>query len=93
MDNLLYLKYIAALIFVLGLIGLAAIALRRTGWAGPLTSPDNQRLKIKAMKMVDSRRRLILIERDNQEHLLLLAPEGSLVIESNITPPPSPPAS
>ncbi len=39
---------------------------------------------------VDAKRRLVLIRRDDQEHLVLLGVNRDLVVESNVAPPPKP---
>ena len=33
---------------------------------------------------IDNRRRLVLVRRDDREHLLLLGPQGETVVETNI---------
>lgn len=76
-----------ALIFVLGLIGLAAYAVRRFGAGRIVLSAGKKegRLAVSEVLQLDMRRRLVLIKRDDAEHLLLITPERELVIESNIT--------
>jgi len=68
---------------VLGLIGMFALALRtlaqkNPGWAMQKTGG---RLQVIETKMLDARRKLVLIKRDEQEHLLLLSPQGELLVE------------
>ncbi len=95
MDLLSYLRFLAALALVLGLIGLAAWAVRRFGLAGklPATRGKSRRLRVIEISAVDPKRRLVLVERDRTQHLLLLAPGGDLVIERDIAaPPPTEPA-
>jgi len=78
------LRIIISFTFVLGLIGLCAmgaraIMRRNPGW---LAQKPGARLQIVESKMLDARRKLVLIKRDEQEHLLLLSPQGEIVIES-----------
>jgi hypothetical protein len=37
---------------------------------------------------LDGKRRLVLLRRDDTEHLVLLGQESATVIEANISPPP-----
>lgn len=90
MDPADYAQFVLALIFVLGLIGLAALMLRRFG-PGALSLPRNRtgarRLSVVEALPIDPRRRLLLIRRDGVEHLLLLGPNGDRIVESDIEAP------
>lgn len=82
-----YLKFLLALVFVLGLIGLATTAARRMGLGfpvGALKKPGNRRLSVVEAAPLDGRRRLVLIRRDDTEHLIVLGPNSELVIETGI---------
>ena len=81
-----YLRFIFALIFVLGLIGGSAWLLKRfmLERGAPRKSRDNKRLEILETKIVDGRRKLVLLRRDSVEHLLILGPNQETVIESGI---------
>ncbi|WP_138380190.1 FliO/MopB family protein [Luteithermobacter gelatinilyticus] len=88
MDIAAYIQFIIALLFVIGLILLLAYGAKRLGLAARVTinSPKAQerRLNIVEVLTVDSKRRLMLIRRDNVEHLIMLGVEKDLVIEQNI---------
>ncbi|MEQ8829312.1 MAG: flagellar biosynthetic protein FliO [Alphaproteobacteria bacterium] len=90
MDPADYAQFVLALIFVLGLIGLAALMLRRFG-PGALSLSRNRtgarRLSVVEALPIDPRRRLLLIRRDGVEHLLLLGPNGDRIVESDIEAP------
>ena len=77
-----------ALIFVLGLIGAATVALRYFGTEKfirkHIVKGDRKRLTIVDAINVDARRRLLLVRRDNVEHLILIGPERDKIIERNI---------
>lgn len=92
MDLVSYLRFVAALALVLGLIGLAAWAVRRFGLAGRMAMPGNRqrRLRVVEMTAIDPKRRLVLIARDETEHLVLLGPGGDVVIERAIAAPIEP---
>ena len=87
MEGLDYLRFILALIFVLGLIGILAVLARRTGLGFPITaikSIQSRRLSVVEVTALDGRRRMVLIRRDNIEHLLLISPSSEMLIETNI---------
>lgn len=76
-----YLQHLLALVFVLALIGAAALLARRLGLAPTLRPHAQRRLAIVATLPVDGRRRLLLIRRDDVEHLVLVGPAGETLIE------------
>ena len=86
-----YLRFAAALALVLGLIGLAAWAARRLGFAGrlPIGTGRDRRLAVVEATALDPKRRLVLVRRDRVEHLLLLGPAGDVVVERGFAPPPA----
>lgn len=85
MDPVNYIKFAAAFILVLGLMGGLALILKRLnlGQAGMLPQ-DKRRLKIVEILALDARRRAVLLVRDNVEHLVILGPAGETVVETNI---------
>jgi flagellar protein FliO/FliZ len=85
-----YLRAAAALIFTLSLIGLIAWAVRRfaPGLTNMAANPANARLAILERRMLDARHQLVLLRRDQAEHLVLLSAQGApVVVESNIPQP------
>ena len=87
MDLVAYLKFIAALLFVLALIGALAWVARRFGLglrSGPITGV--RRLALVEVMVLDARRRLVLVRRDEVEHLLLLGANAECVVETGIAP-------
>ena len=84
-----YWRFVAALIFVLGLIFIIAWAVRRFGLAGVRPTPLGRRRRLAVIEALplDARRRLILVRRDGVEHLLILGAQGETVVESRIHPP------
>ncbi len=81
------LKFFVAFIVVLGLIVLTAWLVRRFGaerLGGAATRGRQPRLAVIDATAVDSRRRLVLIRRDNIEHLLLIGGPSDVVVEPNI---------
>src|ERR1700739_3968499 len=80
-------RFFIAFLIVLGLIGATAWAVRRFG-GGRLgtagTRGRQARLGVIDQAPVDGRRRLILIRRDNVEHLLMIGGPSDVVVEPNI---------
>lgn len=85
MDTIDFPRFILAFVFILGLIGLLGVFLKRYGKSLPGKAGAGNRLGVIETVYIDSRRKLVLVKRDNTEHLLLLADGRELVIESNIT--------
>ncbi len=74
MDISQYFRFFLALAFVLGLIGLVGWAVRRFGLGSrtPTTRNRDRRLGVIEILPVDGRHRLVLLRRDDREHLVLL---------------------
>lgn len=81
-----YLRFLFALLFVLGLIGGLALVGKRFGVGnrGPTVRGQAKRLAIVETMALDAKRRLVLVRRDGAEHLILLGASGELVLESAI---------
>ena len=77
-------RFLIASVFVLGLLGLFALALKRFGQSKFFTPlvKENARLSIVETQYIDHKRRLVLVKRDDKGHLLLLADGRETVIES-----------
>jgi flagellar protein FliO/FliZ len=82
----IYVQLFLALLIVLGLIGAAAWAVRRFGGAhlGGTVRGRQPRLGVIEYATVDTRRRLLLVRRDNVEHLMLIGGPTDVVVEANI---------
>lgn len=79
-------RFFIAFLIVLALIGLTAWLVRRFGAnrLGTSTRGRQPRLAVIDAATVDGRRRLVLIRRDNIEHLLMIGGPTDLVVEPNI---------
>src|SRR5437870_10548043 len=95
------LKILFFVIVVLALLALAFWLLRRLGagrLGGGAARGRQPRLAVIDQATVDGRRRLVLIRRDNVEHLLIIGGPTDVVVEQNIVrataaqPQPRPPA-
>lgn len=81
MDLIDYGRFLAALLFVLGLIALVAWLARRFRLGmGPAPGPA-RRLAVLETLPLDARRKLVLIRCDETEHLLLLGADGNRLVE------------
>ncbi|MDP2294888.1 MAG: flagellar biosynthetic protein FliO [Pseudolabrys sp.] len=80
-------KFFIAFAVVLALIGLTAWLVRRFGanrLGGANARGRQPRLAVIDAAPVDGRRRLVLIRRDNVEHLLMIGGPTDVVVEQNI---------
>src|SRR5581483_7506761 len=80
-------RFFIAFLVVLGLIGLTAWLVRRFGanrLGGTGVRGRQPRLAVIDAASVDGRRRLVLIRRDNIEHLLMIGGPTDVVVEPNI---------
>jgi hypothetical protein len=78
-------RFAFAFTSVLGLIGLTAWLVRRIGRSGVRNQRGTQsRLAVVDATAVDRRRHLILVRRDNVEHLIMIGGPFDIPIEPNI---------
>ena len=79
-------RFFVAFLVVLALIGLTAWLVRRFGAnrLGGATRGRQPRLAVIDAATIDGRRRLVLIRRDNVEHLLMIGGPTDVVVEPNI---------
>lgn len=84
MDMPLLLKALSAFVFVISLMLLLAWILKRSGFPGAAGTLSSKRLKIVEHLPLDHRRRLVLVRRDDREHLLVLGASGETVVEAGI---------
>lgn len=91
-----YFRFFLALGFVLLLIAGLAALVRRSGLGGRLAMAPaagaERRLALVEVRPLDAKRKLVLLRRDDREHLVLLGASGDLLIESDIPAPPASPA-
>lgn len=84
-------QYLIAFAIIFVLLTLFALVLRRLTGTGPTLSGSESnrtrqpRLGIVDIYELDRQRRLILLRRDNSEHLLLIGGPNDVVVETNIT--------
>ena len=94
MDATIYIRFILTLILVLGIILGLSWAMKRLGFgvgaAGALAR--RKRVRIIESSMIDGRHRAVLIRRDDVEHLVLIGPNTSQVIERGISAPAEDPS-
>ena len=79
-------RFFVAFLIVLGVIGAIWWIVRRfgSGRLGASTRGRQPRLGVIDHARVDNRRLLILVRRDNVEHLLMIGGPSDIVVESNI---------
>src|SRR5438270_13950810 len=86
-EGSLIVRFVVAFVIVLALIGLTFWLIRRFGGARVGTAAQRgrqPRLAVIDAAPVDGRRRLVLVRRDNVEHLLVIGGPTDIVVEQNI---------
>jgi flagellar protein FliO/FliZ len=78
------LRLVFALTFVLALMGLLNLFLRRVRDRQGLPGVRKRRLAVIESLPLDARRKLVLVKRDGVEHLVILGTNGETVIEQGI---------
>src|SRR3954464_9001002 len=87
MEIPLYIKFLIAMTIVLVLIGVAFYVLRRFGAGGLATGTQRNRqprLAVVDATDIDNRRKLVIVRRDNVEHLLMIGGPTDVLVEANI---------
>jgi len=86
-EGSLIVRFVVAFVIVLALIGATFWLIRRFGGTrvGAAAQRGRQpRLAVIDAAPVDGRRRLVLVRRDNVEHLLMIGGPSDIVVEQNI---------
>lgn len=80
------LKFVAALAFVLALMGGLALVLKKTGLAQTsLAGRAGKRLKLVEVLPLDARRKAVILECDDEQHLIIMGPTGETLVKNNIS--------
>lgn len=81
-----YLRFALALGLVIAIIVALAWMARRYGFGGIAVKPAGKRRRLGVVEVLtlDPRRRLVIVRRDNVEHLLLLGGTQETVVETGI---------
>lgn len=89
MDAAVYVRFVLSLVLVLGLVLAALWAVRRYGLGGMVVArgTGRRRLALVEAMPLDAKHRLVLVRRDDREHLLLLGSNGPVVVERDIAQP------
>ena len=86
-EGSLVVRFVVAFVIVLALIGVTFWLIRRFGTARVGAAAQRgraPRLAVIDATPVDGRRRLVLVRRDNVEHLLMIGGPSDIVVEQNI---------
>lgn len=80
-----FVRMLAALVVVVGMMGALSLILKKAGLSGaqPQTATA-KRLKVIEKLPLDARRQLVLLKRDDVEHLVILSANGETVIEAGV---------
>jgi flagellar protein FliO/FliZ len=83
-DLTTFTRFSAALLFVIGLIALAAWIAKRVMGVNAASSGRGKRLAVIETLPLDAKQRLMLVRRDQTEHLVCVGPNGVSVLESGV---------
>lgn len=75
-----------ALALVLALMGLLALFAKKLGLSQRSGTSKSKRLTVIEDLPLDHKRKAILLQRDDKEHLVILGPNSETVIETKIKP-------
>lgn len=94
MDSTTYIRFFLALVIVLGLIFALTWVLKRFGIGQNQMGALGRKKRLRTVESatLDARHRLVLVRRDNIEHLLVLSPTSATVIETALPAPADEPA-
>lgn len=85
MESPVLLKFLCAFVFVIALMMVLAWVMKKIGLSGQsFIQAGKKRLKVVEVLPIDHRRKLVLVRRDDREHLLVLGGDSEAVIEANI---------
>ena len=85
METIDYIKFVASLALVLGMMGGLTLILKKVGLGNiGIVPADKRRLKIVEILPLDARRKALILRRDDKEHLVILGVNGETVIETDI---------
>ena len=92
MDSFAALRTIGGLLTVLGILAGALWAVRRFNLTLPGAHGHSaRRLQIVERLGLDPRRSVVLLRCDDREHLVILGPDGPLLVDSRVGPARAPP--
>jgi flagellar protein FliO/FliZ len=84
-----YFRYIFGFLLVVGLIGLCAIFAKRYLFGGAIQTRlgKERRVRIVELLPIDAKRRVILLQKDREEYLILTGGGSDLLIDKSSLPP------
>ncbi|KKJ76523.1 hypothetical protein WH95_11950 [Kiloniella litopenaei] len=84
MDYGNYFQFFLSLIFIIGLIFAFSIIAKKLGLGhGPaITGNKQKRIHIKEVRPLDAKRKIVLIQCDNKEHLVLVGAANDLLLDT-----------
>lgn len=86
-----YIRFGSALILVLSVMGILAVIVRKmSGLQNGGFMGRQNRLNVTEQRVIDSRNKMVLVRRDNVEHLIILSNTGQTLVETGIIPPIEP---
>lgn len=91
MEAAVYVKFILALGFVVALLLIFAFLAKKYGFIANVTlkskKAKDRRLNVVEILPIDTKRRALILRKDDREYLILLGAERDLLIDSNLEIP------
>ena len=84
----IYIRFIAAFAIVMGLIAVAVWAAKYLGFATTLRNrgANQRRLFVSESIAIDTKRRLLLVNLDDREHLICVGGPNDFTVKNDISP-------
>lgn len=88
-DTQLIMRLILGMVFIFALLTFGVWILKKSGFSAQIqkSRSKNKRASIVEVQQVDTKRRLIMVRRDDVEHLILLGPNNDVLVEASIPDP------
>ncbi len=79
-----YFQFFLSLIFIIGLIFAFSLVAKKLGLGnGPaITGNKQKRLQIKEVRPLDAKRKVVIVQCDNKEHIILVGGTNDLLIDT-----------
>ena len=84
MDQVSLVQVLLSFLLVVGMIGLLALLLKKYGSRLVSNVRPGARLSVSDTVYLDARHRLVLVKRDDTEHLMLIGPQQATLVETFI---------
>ena len=82
------LRFIAAFAFVISLMWILSFVMKRLGYGKMPLKRADRRLEVLEYLPLDNKNRMVLVRRDDREHLLVVSADHAVTVEQGIKAKP-----